>query len=116
MPWKPALTLPRHERADPIRQALTACAPSPQASHRCLVLLSDADGVIAKPCLQARPFLVGPTAPERQLASQARHREQQRRFARRRVFSRCSVSSCDARSHVVSELPIGGSTDVMLSE
>ena len=27
-----------------------------------------------------------------------------------------SVSSCDARSHVVSELPIGGSTDVMLSE
>jgi hypothetical protein len=27
-----------------------------------------------------------------------------------------SLSSCDARSHVVSELPIGGSTDVMLSE
>ena len=30
--------------------------------------------------------------------------------------SDCSSSSCDARSHVVSELPIGGSTDVMLSE
>jgi hypothetical protein len=33
--------------------------------------------------------------------------------ARRRRDAR--TSSCDARSHVVSELPIGGSTDVMLS-